>query len=73
MATAADSRNDCIATGAVVLAGLMELLFDIRVDGFFGLAVAVFILYSGGTLARDTVSPLLGEGVDPELRQKIVN
>ena len=73
MATAADSRNDCIATGAVVLAGLLELLFDIRVDGFFGLAVAIFILYSGATLARDTVSPLLGEGVDPELRQKIVD
>ena len=73
MATAADSRNDCIATFAVLLASLIEVVFDLRVDGFFGLAVAVFILYSGATLARDTISPLLGEGADPELRQKIVD
>ena len=73
LATAADSRNDCIATLAVLLAGIIEAIFDIRVDGFFGLAVAIFILYSGASLARDTISPLLGEGVDPELRQKIVD
>ena len=73
LATAADSRNDCIATGAVLLAGIIEKFFDLRVDGFFGLAVAIFILYSGASLARDTISPLLGEGVDPELRQKIVD
>jgi len=73
MATAADSRNDCIATFAVLLAGVVEKYFDLRVDGFFGLAVALFILYSGATLARDTISPLLGEGADPELRQKIVD
>lgn len=72
LATAADSRNDCIATSAVLLAGGIEAVFDLRVDGFFGLAVAVFILYSGACLARDTISPLLGEGADPELRQKIV-
>lgn len=72
-ATAADSRNDCIATGAVLLSGIIEGYFGLRIDGFFGLAVALFILYSGATLARDTVSPLLGEGVDPELRQKIVD
>ena len=72
-ATAADSRNDCIATGTVLLSGLIERLFDIRSDGFFGLAVAVFILYSGASLARDTISPLLGERVDPELRHKIID
>ena len=72
-ATAADSRNDCIATGTVLLSGLIERLFDIRSDGFFGLAVAVFILYSGASLARDTISPLLVERVDPELRHKIID
>ena len=73
LATAADSRNDCIATFSVLLAGLIEAVFNLRVDGFFGLAVAVFILYSGASLARDTISPLLGESADPELRQKILD
>ena len=73
MATAADSRNDCITTGAVLIAAVVEKLTSIPVDGWIGLAVALFILYSGLNLAKDTISPLLGEGADPELREKIVD
>ena len=70
-AAALDSRNDCLATGAVLAAGVTEWLTQWPVDGYMGLAVAVFILYSGCTLAKDTISPLLGEATDPELREKI--
>lgn len=73
MAAAADCRNDCIATSAVLASGLMEEYFRIRVDGFMGLAVAVFILYSGICLARDTISPILGENAAPELRQQMAD
>ena len=72
-ATAADSRNDCLATGAVLAAGLIEKLTSWKVDGIMGLGVAVFILYSGWTLAKSTISPLLGEGADPHLRELIVD
>lgn len=72
-ATAADSRNDCITTGAVLLAALAEHFLHIPVDGWIGLGVALFILYSGWGMARDTVSTLLGEGANPELRQKILD
>ena len=71
LATAADSRNDCITTAAVLAASLIEQFFDWRVDGIMGLGVAVFILWSGWGLAKDTISPLLGECADPELRQKL--
>lgn len=71
LATAADSRNDCITTAAVLAAGLVEQFVRIPVDGFMGLAVAVFILYSGISLARDTISPILGENGAPELRQQM--
>lgn len=70
-AAAADSRNDCLATGAVLAAGVIEWLTDWQVDGVMGLAVALFILYSGWNLARETISPLLGEGADPLLREQI--
>ena len=73
MATAADSRNDCITTFAVLVAAVVEKLIHIPVDGWIGLAVALFILYSGLNLAKDTISPLLGENADPELREKIVD
>lgn len=73
MATAADSRNDCIATFAVLIAAILEKVTHIPVDGWIGLGVALFILYSGLNLAKDTISPLLGENADPELREKIVD
>jgi len=73
MATSTDSRNDCVATGAVLLAAILETACDWRVDGIFGLAVAAFILYSGVSLAKETVSPLLGETASPELRELIIS
>ena len=51
----------------------MERLGNLRVDGWFGLGVAAFILWSGWNVAKDTVSTLLGEGADPMLRQKILD
>lgn len=71
-ATAADSRNDVIATAAVLTAGVVEQITNWRIDGFIGLGVAVFILWSGLGLARQTISPLLGENADPELRKRII-
>ena len=72
-ATAADSRNDCISTAAVLLAGVVEHFTSWHVDGFAGLAVALFILWSGANLAKDTIGPLLGEAASPELQELIVD
>lgn len=73
LAAAVDSRNDCLSTLAVLAAALVEHFWNLRADGVMGLGVAVFILGSGWKLARQTISPLLGEGADPELRQRIVD
>jgi len=70
-ATAADSRNDVISTASVLAAGLLSMFFGWQIDGFVGLAVAVFILYSGVGIAKDTIDPLLGEAPDPGLVQMI--
>ena len=72
-ATAADSRNDCVSTAAVLAAGAIEHFFDLPVDGYVGLGVALFILWSGWGLAKQTISPLLGEAASPELRSLIVD
>ena len=73
LATAADSRNDVISTGAVLIAAIFEGFTGYKVDGFMGLAVAVFILYSGVQMAKETISPLLGESASPELQKSIVS
>ena len=72
-ATAADSRNDCISTGAVLIAAVVEKVTGWHIDGWAGLAVALFILWSGAKLAKETISPLLGESASPELRERIVD
>ena len=72
-ATAQDSRNDCVSTLAVLAAAAVEHFFQLPVDGFVGLGVAVFILVSGWGLAKQTISPLLGEAASPELRELIVD
>ena len=72
-ATAQDSRNDCVSTLAVLGAAAAEHYLNIRIDGFVGLGVAVFILLSGWGLAKQTISPLLGEAASPELRALIVD
>jgi cation diffusion facilitator family transporter len=71
LATSADSRNDAISTSAVLLAGVLGTAFGWKIDGWMGLAVAIFILYSGIMLAKETISPLLGENASPELREQI--
>ena len=72
LATAADSRNDTVSTLAVLVAGIVGTVFHLRIDGIMGLAVAAFILYSGVNMAKETISPLLGENASPQLRQQIV-
>lgn len=73
LATAADSRNDVITTSAVLAASVVEHLWDVRIDGVMGIAVSLFILYSGVKLAGETMSPLLGEGANPELQKQITD
>lgn len=70
-ATSADSRNDVIATAAVLLGCLISRFTGFHADGWVGLLVALFILYSGISIARETISPLLGRQADDELIQRI--
>lgn len=70
-ATSLDSRNDVISTTAVLLGCLVGYLFQVNIDGYVGLAVAVFILYSGFNMVKETISPLLGQQADAELIEKI--
>ena len=70
-ATAADSRNDVLATAAVLIACLVGRFTDLMPDGWIGLAVALFILWSGVQIARDTISPLLGAAPDAQLVRQL--
>ncbi len=70
-ATSADSRNDVIATVAVLVSSVIESLTPLNTDGWIGAAVAVFILISGFGLIKDMIDPMLGTAPDPEFIEKI--
>ena len=71
IATGADSRNDVIATSVVLISVLVGHYADLQIDGYMGVLVALFIIWSGITLVKETMSPLLGEAPDPELIKTI--
>lgn len=70
-ATSVDSRNDVVSTCAVLLGCIVNYLFNLNIDGYIGFAVAIFILYSSIGIAKDTISPLLGQQADEETVDKI--
>ena len=71
IATGADSRNDVITTSVVLISLIVGYFTDIQIDGYMGIAVALFILWSGVNLVKETVSPLLGEAPDPAIVTEI--
>ncbi|MDR1017170.1 MAG: cation diffusion facilitator family transporter [Lachnospiraceae bacterium] len=60
IATGTDSRNDVISTLAVLIGAIIMKITSVDLDGYFGVGVAIFIIVSGISLFKDTISPLLG-------------
>ncbi len=71
IATAQDSKNDVIATAAVLASALIARYTGIELDAWVGLAVGAYIGWSGIELIKDTVDPLLGSAPDPKLVEHI--
>ncbi len=70
-ATAMDSFSDSVSTCAVLLAMMISEFTGAMIDGWCALLVSLFILYTGITSAKDTISPLLGSAPDKEFVDKI--
>lgn len=70
-AAAMDSMSDCIATGAVLVTTVLNHMYGWQLDGYCGILVSLFIMYSGIQAARDSVDPLLGIEPDEEFLQQI--
>ncbi len=70
-ASATDSRNDVITTAAVLISCIVGEVTGLRIDGYMGLLVALFILWSGVGIARETLDPLLGAAPDETLVENI--
>lgn len=71
IATAYDSINDVIATGVVILTTIIGRYLAFPIDGIAGLVVSVLIMYTGFSVAKDTVNVLLGTSPSQALVEAI--
>lgn len=72
-ATATDCRNDFIMTGVILISVLVEKFTSLKIDGYIGIAVSIFILVSGLILVKETSSPILGKKNDNTIKEIILD
>lgn len=72
-ATADDSLSDAASTFVVLIVTLISPYLSFSIDGYAGLLVALFILWTGFNSVKETISPLLGQPPEKEFVEKIEN
>lgn len=70
-AAALDSLTDCIATSVVIIGLLISASTGVQIDGWLGVCVSLFILFTGVSTFRESLSPLLGKAPDAEFVDEI--
>ena len=70
-ATSADSLSDTVATTLVLAATLISKYTGLILDGWFGILVGLFIVYTGGSTLKETIDLLLGQPPKQEFIDEI--
>lgn len=71
LATAQDAIGDVLTTSVVIIGLMLSQYTSLRVDGFIGVIIALYIIFSGLKLSLETINPILGEKPEKELADKI--
>ena len=71
MAVFTDSMGDVITTAATILSLIFFAVTDINIDGIVGVGVALVVMWAGIGIAKDTLEPLIGQAIDPEVYEEI--
>ena len=70
-ATSMDSISDTLATTFVLVATIVAALTNLKIDGYCGVIVSLFVFWAGFNATKDTIGPLLGQPPEPEFVAKI--
>lgn len=68
-----DSMGDVMTTTATIVSMVFFRVTGMNIDGIIGAGVALVVMWAGVGIARDTLAPLIGEAIDPEVYYKIKN
>lgn len=71
LATAQDALGDILTTSVVIIGLIIGKFTTVPIDGFIGVLIALYIIFSGIKLSLETIDPILGEKPDDELAEKM--
>lgn len=71
-AMSTDSRNDVVSTAVVLVSAILALTLGIQIDGYLGILVALFIIYSAIKLIKETVNTLIGTPPDKNFVDDVI-
>lgn len=71
LATATDALGDVATTSATICSICISHFTGVNIDGYVGLAVALIVMWAGISIAKDTLEPLIGEAVSPEIYRAV--
>ena len=71
IAASVDSYSDIAITLVTLISLIISVYFKITIDGYVGVGVSIFVLYSGFNVARDALSPLFGNEPDQAVVDKL--
>ncbi|ATW25207.1 cation diffusion facilitator family transporter [Candidatus Formimonas warabiya] len=70
-ASAQDARGDAVVTATALMSVLVERFTGFQIDGYVGVAVACYVVYSAVLLLKETVAPVIGEAAENEIYEKV--
>ena len=70
-ATARDSLNDALTTFAILVSVVLSLTLNVNVDAYLGIALSLFIMWTGFKTAKEALNPLLGEPLQKQTAEEI--
>lgn len=68
-----DSLSDTLITTVVLIGVAIQKYTGLKIDGYIGIIVALFIIMNSLKLIYDTISILIGRGLNEELKQEIIS
>lgn len=71
IAVSKDSFNDIFITLGVLISSSIYYFYNINIDGYVGVLIAILVSKSGYDLAKDTLSPIIGEAPNPDFIKEV--
>lgn len=72
-ASAADSISDVIATSVILISIVISAITGAETDGYIGILVSLFIVYSGVKIVHESMDRILGVQVDETIEKSLRN